>query len=199
MSKKNLFGMLTIVLVVFLSSCGKSPVAEIESANAAIEKATTAEAMVYAPQEFAALQDSMNVAMVLVEEQNAKKMKKFGAAKEKLQEVVSLADSVIVKAAANKEQMKADIQTLLAEVKTLQDENNQLITQVPKGKEGTAAIEEIKSEIAAISTSVTEANAQLEKGEIVATLEDVKAAKDQATSLNTELKDVLAKVGKKTN
>ena len=198
MKKKNLSGIIAIGIVIFLSSCGKSPVAEIESANASIEKAKQAEAELYAPAKFAALQDSLKVALVMVETQNNKKLKKYADAKEKLQEVVSLSDSVIAKSQRNKEIMKKDIQTLLADVKALLEENKQLITQAPKGKEGTAALAEIKVEIEMVEKSINETSEMFNKGEVIATLDKAKAAKNKAASINTELKDVIARYNQKS-
>ncbi len=60
MKNKVLMGLAAIAMVAFLSSCGKVPQAEIDATNAAIAAAQTAEANVYVPAEFAAVQDSMN-------------------------------------------------------------------------------------------------------------------------------------------
>ena len=64
----------------------KIPQAEIDATNAAIEAAKTAEAAVYVPAEFAAVQDSLNAIMADITAQKSKLFKKFGA-KEKLASV----------------------------------------------------------------------------------------------------------------
>ena len=63
MKNKILMGLAAIAMVAFLSSCGKVPQAQIDATNAAIEAAKTAEAAVYVPAEFAAVQDSMKAIM----------------------------------------------------------------------------------------------------------------------------------------
>ncbi|NLA48651.1 MAG: hypothetical protein GX876_04215, partial [Bacteroidales bacterium] len=60
MKKRVLMGLAIISMVVVLTSCGKKPQVEIDAVNAAIEAAKSAEADVYLPAEFAALQDSLN-------------------------------------------------------------------------------------------------------------------------------------------
>ncbi len=84
MKNKVLIGLAAIAMVAFLSSCGKVPQAQIDATNAAITAAQTAEAAVYVPAEFAAVQDSMKAIMADVEAQNSKLFKKFGPAKIKL-------------------------------------------------------------------------------------------------------------------
>ena len=57
MKNKILMGLAAIVMVAFLSSCGKVPQAEIDAVNVAIDSAAKVEAGVYLPTEFAAVQD----------------------------------------------------------------------------------------------------------------------------------------------
>ena len=59
MKNKVLMGVAAIAMVAFLSSCGKVPQVQIDATNAAITAAKTAQADVYVPAEFAAVQDSM--------------------------------------------------------------------------------------------------------------------------------------------
>jgi hypothetical protein len=59
MKNKVLMGLAAIAMVAFLSSCGKVPQAKVDATNAAIAAAQTAEAAVYVPAEFTAVQDSM--------------------------------------------------------------------------------------------------------------------------------------------
>jgi len=146
MKNKVLMGLAAIAMVAVLSSCGKVPQAEIDAANAAIAAAQTAEANVYVPTEFAAVQDSMNAINAAVEAQKGKLFKKFGPIKEKLTATVTLANKVAADAATKKEEVKAEVTSLMASIKTVLDENKTLITKAPRGKEGAAVLEQIKSE-----------------------------------------------------
>ena len=82
MKNKILMGLAVIAMVAVLSSCGKKPQAEIDAANAAIEAAKTAEAAVYVPAEFAAVQDSLNAVMADITAKESKLFKKFGPEKQ---------------------------------------------------------------------------------------------------------------------
>ena len=194
MKNKVLMGLAAIAMVAVLSSCGKKPQAEIDAANAAIEAAKTAEAAVYVPTEFTAVQDSLNAVMAEITAQESKLFKKFGPAKTKLAAVVTLANKVAADAAVKKEEVKAEVTNLLTSIKTTIEENKTLMTKAPRGKEGAQVLEQIKTEMGTIETSVTEAQGLFDKGAYMDALNKIKAASDRATGINTELKDAIAKV-----
>ena len=194
MKNKVLMGLATLMMVAFLSSCGKVPQAQIDAVNAAIEAAKTAEAAVYLPTEFAAVQDSMNAIMTDIEAQKSKLFKGYGPAKLKLDATLALANQVTSNVAAKKEEVKAEVSTLLTDIKTVCDENKTLITKAPKGKEGAAVLEQIKTEMTTIDGTVVEAQGLFDKGTYMDALNKIKAAKERATGINTELKEAIAKV-----
>lgn len=194
MKNKILMGLATVVMVALLTSCGKVPQVEIDAANAAIEAAQTAEATVYVPAEFAAVQDSMNAILADIETQKSKLFKKFGPAKEKLAATLTLANQVAANAAVKKDAVKAEVTTLLTDIKTVIEENKTLITKAPRGKEGAAVLEQIKAEMTTIEGSVVEAQDLFDKGSYMDALNKVKAAQERAAGINTELKEAIAKV-----
>jgi hypothetical protein len=194
MKNKVLMGLAAIVMVAFLSSCGKVPQAQIDATNAAIAAAQTAEAAVYVPAEFAAVQDSMKSIMADVEAQNSKLFKKFGPAKLKLDATLALANQVAANAAVKKEEVKKEAETLMTEIKAVIEENTTLMKKAPRGKEGAAVLEQMKTEMTTIEASVVEAQGMYDKGSFMDALNKVKAAKERAVGINTELKDAIAKV-----
>ena len=108
MKNKVLMGLAALAIVAFLSSCGKVPQAKIDATNAAIDSAKVAEASVYVPAEFAAVQDSMKVIMTNVEAQKSKLFKKFGPVKIKLDATLASARQVASDAVAKKAEVKKD-------------------------------------------------------------------------------------------
>ncbi|HEX2975799.1 MAG TPA: hypothetical protein VHO68_07670 [Bacteroidales bacterium] len=197
MKTRILMGMAAIAMVVVLASCGKKPQAEIDATNAAIEAAKTAEAPVYLPAEFAAVQDSMNAINAEITAQESKLFKKFGPVKEKLAATLAQANKLTTDAAAKKEEVKKEVEAGIAEMKTVVEENKTLITKAPRGKEGAAVLEQIKTEMATIETAATEAQSLYDGGKYMDALNKVKASKERAVSINTELKDAIAKVKRK--
>jgi hypothetical protein len=193
MKNKILMGLAALAMVAVLSSCGKKPQVEIDAANAAIQAAQTAEASVYLPAEFAAVQDTLNAVMADITAQESKLFKNFGTAKEKLASVVTLANQVASNAAVKKEEVKAEVANLLTGIKTVIEENGKLIPKLPRGKEGAEVIEQIKADVATVDASVVEAQGLFDKGSYMDALNKINAAKEKADSLNAEVKEVLTK------
>jgi hypothetical protein len=194
MMKKILLVLTAISMSVIFTSCGKVPQAQIDTTNAAIEAAKTAEAPVYLPVEFTALQDSMNVIMTEVEVQNGKLFKKFGDIKIKLDSTLALAIKLNADVIIKKEEVRKESETLLISTKTITQENSKLILKAPRGKEGAIVLTQIKSDISTIDSTITEAQGSYDKGLYMETLNKIKAANESATKINTELKEAIDKV-----
>jgi len=194
MKNKVLMGLAAIAMVAFLSSCGKVPQEKIDATNAAIAAAQTAEAAVYVPAELAAVQDSMKAVLADIEVQKSKLFKKFGPATIKLDATLALANKVTADAGTKKAEVKKEAETTLADIKAVIEENKTLMKKAPRGKEGAAVLEQMKTEMATIEAQVVEAQGLYDKGSYMDALNKIKAAKERATSINTELKDAIAKV-----
>ncbi len=186
-------GLAAVAMVAVLSSCGKTPQVEIDAANAAIEAAKTAEAAVYLPAEFAAVQDSLNAVMTEIAAQESKLFKKFGPAKTKLASIVTLANQVAANTATKKDEVKGEVANLMTSIKTVIEENGKLIPKLPRGKEGAAVIEQIKADVATVDAAVVEAQGLYDKGAYMDALNKINAANEKATALNTEVKEALTK------
>lgn len=191
-----MFVLTAVSIAVLFSSCGKVPQVEIDGANAAIEAAKSVGADVYVAEDFAALQDSMRSVNENVEVQNAKFFKNFDKVKEQLVVVNTMAVETKAKAEARKEEVKLEIESLQTEVGSILVQNNELAAQAPKGKEGAAALEAIKADISLIETSLTEVAGFVAQDKLIAALDKVKAAKEKALAINTELNEVIAKYAK---
>jgi hypothetical protein len=194
MKNKVLMGLAAITMVAFLSSCGKVPQEKLDATNAAIAAAQTAEAAVYVPAEFAAVQDSMKAITAAIEVQESKLFKKFGPIAVKLDETLAAANKVAADAAVKKEEVKKEVEGLMTGIKAVLEENTGLMKKAPRGKEGAAVLEQIKTEMATIEASVVEAQGMYDKGAYMDALNKVKAANDRAVGINTELKEAIAKV-----
>ncbi|MDM8159246.1 hypothetical protein QUH73_05375 [Labilibaculum sp. K2S] len=194
--KKKLLFVLAVGITVLFSSCGKVPQEEIDGANAAIEVAKSVGANVYVSEDFAALQDSMRSVNENVEVQNANFFKNFDQIKAQLVVVNTMAVDVKAKAEARKEEVKLEIESLQTEVDSIVMQNKELTTQAPKGKEGVAALEAIKGDISLIEASLIDVAGLVAQDQLIAALDKVKAAKEKALAINTELNDVIAKYAK---
>lgn len=194
MKNKFLIGLTTLGLSVLLfTSCSKVPQVEIDTANTAIEAAKTAGAEIYQFEGFVALQDSMKSVMVNIENQKSKLFKNYSSAKLQLEAVTAMAQSVQQQTLTRIEEVKVEVQNTTTEVKTLIATNRQLIKEAPKGKEGASALMAIKEELNVIEANLANIEAKFNEKEYLTALDMVKASKEKATSINTELTEVIAK------
>jgi hypothetical protein len=120
-------------------------------------------------------------------------LKNYSTSKEGLASIVIFANDVNQKTTVRKEEVKNEISVILNEIKVLTDSGKQLVLSAPKGKEGTAALQAINSEIAGIEASVIEASSIFEQGNYFLTLEKLTASKEKATSINNELLAIITK------
>jgi len=194
MKKKLFMGLFAIVMVVFLTSCGKAPQVEMDAAKAAVVSAKSAQADLYVPSEYKALQDSLSAVFENIEARKGKLFVRFSDEKVKLSDIS--AKSVVVKENAEKAKaiLIAELEVMFTEMTDLLAENNTLITKAPKGKGGAAVIAEIKGEMAVVAASVDDANGLFTSGNYFAAKDKLKSAKDNAMAINTELKEAIAKV-----
>lgn len=193
MKNKILLGLAAIAMVAVLASCGKKPQAEIDATNAAIAAAQTAEANVYLPGEFAALQDSMNAINAKIAEVDGKLFKNYKIVVADLAKVQTAAETVTANVAVKKDEVKKEAEGLLNNIKAVVAENAKLLPKLPRGKEGAAVIEQIKGDLNAVDATVAEAQSLFDKGTYMDALNKIKAATDKANSLNAEIKEVLTK------
>lgn len=188
-----LMGFAVIVMIGILAGCGKVPQAQIDATNAAIEAARTVQADIYLPDEFAAIQDSMNAILVNIELQKSKLFKNFGEEKDRLDQVTNMANQTAARVDAKKEEVKQEVQNLLNETRNVVAENSRLVTRLPRGKEGAQVIEQIKADLSGVENAVSEAQNLFDKGAFMDALNRVKAARAKADGLNSEMKEVLTK------
>lgn len=197
MKNKIFMGFLAIALVAVLTSCGKAPQVEMDAAQAAIATAKAAQADLYVPAEYKAIQDSVNAVLESIEARKGKLFVRFTEEKEKLVAITAKAAVVKTNAEAAKAKLIAEIETMFSEMTELVAENNTLVAKAPKGKGGAAVIAEIKSEMAVIDASVVEANTLFTNGSYFAAKAKLKSAQESAMAINTELKEAIAKVTRK--
>jgi len=104
MKKNLLFVIASVSLMLIFAGCAKLPQAEIDAAKAAIEEVRAAQADIYLPGEFSAINDSLRVAMEKVEAQKGKLFKSYKKVKLQLVNIPTMAATI----KANTETKKAE-------------------------------------------------------------------------------------------
>jgi hypothetical protein len=196
MKNKVLIGLSAIMIAAIFMGCAKVPQVEIDAANAAIESAITAGADKYLPGEFAAVKDSMNAIMEAVELQKSKTFAKYDDVKTKLASVTTLATELVGKTEARIAELTAEVPKKLEEVTALVKETKQLLVKAPKGKEGLAALNAMKGEIATVESSMNDVTTLLNGGDVLGASNKVNGLLEKMLSIKKELEDAIAKARK---
>ena len=195
MKSKLIIAIAAMGVAVLFSSCAKVPQTEIDAATAAVQGVKDSGADLYVPEAYTALVDSMKSANENVEVAKAKWFPNYSRAKGQLVVINQMAVDAKSKAEARKVQLKAETETMIGEVKALNEENKALIAKAPRGKEGREALEAIKGDVTVAETTVTEVEALLANGDLIGSNDKIKAAKEKATSIKAELDEAIAKKG----
>lgn len=193
MKKNLLFVIASVSLMLIFAGCAKLPQAEIDAAKAAIEEVRAAQADIYLPGEFSAINDSLRVAMEKVEAQKGKLFKSYKKVKVQLVNIPTMAATLKANTETKKAEVKAEAESILATVTTMQLENNTLAAKLPMGKNEREAVEAIKAELGVIDGAITEVSTMLTNGDFMGALNKVNAVKQQVEAKNLEIKDVLTK------
>lgn len=194
MKKSKLIVLITaFAIAVLFSSCASVPQADLDAATATVQTAKDAGADLYIPEAYQALTDSLKSAYEQVEVQKSKWFPNYTKAKALLVVVNQMATDELVLVEARKVELKTETETLLVEVKGLVETNKALVTKAPKGKEGRAALVAITSDIALVEATVTEVEVLLVNGDLILSNDKIKAAKEKATAIKTELETAIDK------
>ncbi len=186
----------TVAAVALITSCAKVPQAALDAATAALESAKTVQADVYFPAEFAALNDSMTVMLQNIETQKSKSAKDFKVVKENADAIALKAAELAGNVEVKKGEVKAEAELMMAEAKVLLEEAKVLILKAPKGKEGKAVLDEIKTELSVIETSLSDAQMHYDGGtNYMVVVDKVKAATEGLNGIIVELKEAMVKAG----
>jgi hypothetical protein len=189
--------LLALMGVMLFSSCAKYPQAQVDQVTVAVDSVKTVGGDLYVPEVFKALTDSFTSAKSKVEAEKSKLFKTYKVAKASLVEVNIMAADALVKVETRKAELKDENDALVAEVKALVVIDKELLTKIPKGKDGRAALEAIKTDISSVDAIVAEAEGLISTGDIIGANTKIKVAKDKATDLKNELEEASVKISGK--
>lgn len=195
---KKLFQILSISLmtIFIMTSCAKAPVEKVSEVNQAIELAKSAQSDIYLPLEFNALNDSLNSATLLIEEQNSKFfiLRNYKDVENLLSSTLILATDILAKTEVRKEEVKNEALSLIEQTSVLINDVKLLIEKAPKGKEGKAALSQMSTELSLVEPILVESTELIKNGEYLTALDKVKAANGTVSNLKAELEKVINKV-----
>ena len=197
MKTKFFYAPLIAVFILMITGCNKAPQTEIDAAFMALKDAQSEEAELYLPEEYSGIKDSLDATILQIEGKKAKWFAGYKNEKAKLDDLKVQAIDLRNNVELKKEEIRNEVQQEVVLLKQLIDENKRLLSEAPKGKEGTAVLIAMKDEIGMHEGQVNDINNLLSTGELRQAQNKVIAALDHARSLNSELKEAIAKYQKR--
>lgn len=186
--KKFLVLALALTLTAGVTACSKPPTEEIAAVKTAVDAVIAEGAEKYAPEDFKALQDSMNAAMEEIKAQEGKMFGgKYDAAKEMLAKVQASAATVKETAVANREAMATEVVTIKDAAVAGLAELQALVANAPVGKGSEADLEAIRADVAGLETSMQEVQPLIDAG-------DFAGAKEKASAIQAKIAEITAEI-----
>lgn len=176
-------GFFTMALV----GCSKMPQEEIDAALASVDEAKAAGADIYMYESFLEVQDSLNKVIEKIEAKKSKLIINHTESKAELAGIVVYAHNLMEQTLVRKEEVRMEIENMLAETEILMESNRRLITEVPSGKANNPEILNLKNQVDELESALESTTTLMETGEYNAIIDKARAAKEKANSLNSEL------------
>ena len=196
--RKALLAVIAISLIV-MAGCSKPPEAEMAAAQSALNNAKAAEAEQYAPQAFRMLSDSLNAANAKKTEQDGKfaLVRSYGESKAMFERVATMSTDVVNQANAEKERVKAEVTTMMGEIKGMLDSAMVLLDKAPKGKDNKAELELIKNDLTNLGSEWTVAEGDFNGGKYLVARTKFESIKSRIASITAEICKAYEAKGKK--
>jgi hypothetical protein len=159
-------GLIALVVVIFVSGCGKPPEQEMQAARSAIETAKSAEAELYAREAYAIAQDTLNAAIAAKGQQDGKftLFRSYGKARNLYLRAQALAEEATAAANTQKERYREEVAMLMDQAQRHLASADSALAKAPVGKGSKADIELIKGDLAAAKTTFEDARRENETG-----------------------------------
>lgn len=185
------FSKMALVVAVALSvgACAKPPVEALEAARVALDAAQAGEADRYVSDLYLAAADSFSLAQTEIETQNAKSAftRNYDHAAALLAYVSETAAAAQAQVAERKEAVRVANETLFTEVDAAIASANDLMKKAPRGKDGAAALAQIRADLDLVAPALEEARAAQAAGDFIRARDVAQSAIERVNGLIAEL------------
>lgn len=185
------FSKMALVVAVALSvgACAKPPVEALEAARVSLDAAQAGEADRYVSDLYLAAADSFSLAQTEIETQNAKSAftRNYDHASSLLTYVSETAAAAQAQVAERKEAVRVANETLFTEVDAAIASANDLMKKAPRGKDGAAALAQIRADLDLVGPAVEEARAAQAAGDFIRARDVAQSAIERVNGLIAEL------------
>ncbi|OGH56562.1 MAG: hypothetical protein A3I06_08825, partial [Candidatus Lindowbacteria bacterium RIFCSPLOWO2_02_FULL_62_12] len=195
MMKKHLWILVLIPSLLF-AGCAKPPEQDMAQADEAMQAAMAAQAEVYAQTDHALAQDALSKAQAEVEAQKAKfaLFRNYGEAKSLFAAAIDQSNKAKEAAIVNKEAVKNEATTLIAEAKTAVDDAAKALKSAPRGKDTKAEIDAMNADLASLQGMLPELDNAMAAEQYMDARNKATSVKEKAMSIKTEVDEAKAKM-----
>ena len=190
------------MVFLFLASllaggCAKPPSEQIEAAEKAVKDAQESGANLYAPEEYAKLEGTLEAMKKEAAEQDGKfgLFKDYGKAEQLATSTSTEAARIQAETATKKEEARAAALQAQQVAQDAVSSTLQLVDKAPVGKDR-AAIEAIKNDADALKASLIDVQTAIDKEDYPAAQAQAKAIDEKSRAVSAEIQTALAKVYK---
>ena len=182
---------LAVIAMLVVVGCSKPPEQEMSGATQALDSAKMGEAPDYAPDAYRVAADTLNAAMALKREADAKfaLFRSYGKSKAMFVRAQALANDAATKAQAEKERVRVEVADMLVQAKALLDSAEVDLKKAPRGKGSKADIELIRTDLAAATAQHAEAQMDFDGGKY-------KAAKAKLEAMTQKVRGVMDEIAR---
>jgi hypothetical protein len=179
---------LACVLALAFVSCAQPPEEELKAAEAAIAKAQSAEADIYATEVFRNAKNTLADARAKVEKSD------YEGAKASAIRAKELADQSASQAASSKSQMSQQATALVGRLATGLADARAALEGAPKGKGADENLDQLRSDLGQAEASANDAKTSLGSGKAKDALAQAKAAEGKLTQVQSGLQTAMKKI-----
>ena len=194
MLKKHLWILVLVPALVF-SGCAKPPEQEISQADEAMQAAMASQAEIYAPTEDAMAKDAMSKAKAEVETQNAKFVlfRSYSEAKTLFAAAIDASNKSKETAIVNKEAVKNEAMTLIAEAKTAVEGAGKALRTAPRGKGSKADLDAMSADLQSLNAMLPELDSAMAGEMFMDAKNKAMSVKEKAMQIQADVEAAKAK------
>jgi hypothetical protein len=191
-------GVMAMLALLATAACSSEPTAELNAAQAALDQAKTAEADVYAPQQYQQLQAALGEIQAGIKAENEKfaLFRDYDPLKQRAVEFRQTADATVQAAQAEKDRVRQEVEQALAEAESALTAAREALAKAPKGKGTKADLDALTADLDAVASALTTARQSVESGKYLEAKSQIESAKAQADSVAAEVAQALTRRGR---
>lgn len=186
-----------LAMVTLLLACAQRPEDEVEAARQALEEARTAEAPVYAPEEFEAAEENLREAEaeIAAQDDGFALNRSYDRASELLAQARTAAEEAASAATIRKEETSSQAEVALQEAEQSIESAAEALSGAPRGKGSAADVEALEVNLERSRSSLDQARQLFQDGNFMDAFNEARTAQSRAETISSEVEQAIQRTG----